>query len=101
MAVALLLGSLGLFPLLGKSFMPTMKEGALTPQINRVPSISLDESIRILEACSEEDVQALPKSKHMERSKCVDELRALLKKLSASLAGLENFLRRNFSPVIY
>ncbi|MEH3086830.1 MAG: CusA/CzcA family heavy metal efflux RND transporter [Xylophilus ampelinus] len=46
-AVALLLGSLALFPFLGKSFMPTMKEGALTPQINRVPSISLDESIRM------------------------------------------------------
>lgn len=46
-AVGLLLLSLGLFPLLGKSFMPTMKEGALTPQINRVPSISLDESIRM------------------------------------------------------
>ncbi|WP_375184183.1 efflux RND transporter permease subunit [Aquabacterium sp.] len=46
-AVGLLLGSLALFPLLGKSFMPTMKEGALTPQINRVPSISLDESIRM------------------------------------------------------
>ncbi|HQQ70666.1 MAG TPA: CusA/CzcA family heavy metal efflux RND transporter [Alicycliphilus sp.] len=46
-AVALLLGSLALFPLLGKSFMPTMKEGALTPQINRVPSISLEESIRM------------------------------------------------------
>src|SRR5450830_657567 len=46
-AVGLLLGSLALFPLLGKSFMPTMKEGALTPQINRVPNISLDESIRM------------------------------------------------------
>lgn len=46
-SVALLFGSLALFPLLGKSFMPTMKEGALTPQINRVPSISLDESIRM------------------------------------------------------
>lgn len=46
-AVGLLLGSLALFPWLGKSFMPTMKEGALTPQINRVPSISLDESIRM------------------------------------------------------
>lgn len=46
-AVALLLGSLALSPFLGKSFMPTMKEGALTPQINRVPSISLDESIRL------------------------------------------------------
>ena len=46
-SVGLLLGSLALFPLLGKSFMPTMKEGALTPQINRVPSISLEESIRM------------------------------------------------------
>ncbi len=46
-SVLLLLASLALFPLLGKSFMPTMKEGALTPQINRVPSISLDESIRM------------------------------------------------------
>ena len=46
-AVGLLVASLALFPLLGKSFMPTMKEGALTPQINRVPSISLDESIRM------------------------------------------------------
>ncbi len=46
-AVAVLLGSMALFPLLGKSFMPTMKEGALTPQINRVPSISLEESIRM------------------------------------------------------
>jgi cobalt-zinc-cadmium resistance protein CzcA len=46
-AVALLLLSLALFPFLGKSFMPIMKEGALTPQVIRVPSISLDESIRI------------------------------------------------------
>ncbi|MFM7026356.1 MAG: efflux RND transporter permease subunit [Limnohabitans sp.] len=46
-SVLLLLGSLALFPMLGKSFMPVMKEGALTPQINRVPSISLDESIRM------------------------------------------------------
>ena len=46
-ALALLATSLALFPFLGKSFMPTMKEGALTPQINRVPSISLDESLRI------------------------------------------------------
>ncbi len=46
-AFGLLLASVALFPFLGKSFMPTMKEGALTPQINRVPSISLDESIRL------------------------------------------------------
>ncbi|MBU3724149.1 MAG: efflux RND transporter permease subunit, partial [Burkholderiaceae bacterium] len=46
-AVGLLLLSLALFPFLGKSFMPIMKEGALTPQVIRVPSISLDESIRL------------------------------------------------------
>lgn len=58
-SVALLLGSLALFPLLGKSFMPTMKEGALTPQINRVPSISLDESIR-MEMAAMKEVAKVP-----------------------------------------
>ena len=46
-AVALLLGSLSLFPLLGKSFIPTMKEGNIVPQIIRVPSIALDESLKV------------------------------------------------------
>ncbi len=58
-SVGLLLGSLALFPLLGKSFMPTMKEGALTPQINRVPSISLDESIR-MEMAAMKEVAKVP-----------------------------------------
>jgi len=58
-AVGLLLFSLALFPFLGKSFMPTMKEGALTPQINRVPSISLDESIR-LEMAAMKSVAEVP-----------------------------------------
>jgi cobalt-zinc-cadmium resistance protein CzcA len=38
---------LGLFPLLGTAFIPEMKEGSLVPGINRVPNISLDESIKI------------------------------------------------------
>ncbi len=46
-AVGLLLGSLALFPLLGKSFMPVMKEGAIVPAIIRVPSISIQESIKM------------------------------------------------------
>jgi heavy metal efflux system protein len=33
--------------LLGKSFIPTMKEGNIVPQIIRVPSISLDESLKV------------------------------------------------------
>ncbi len=46
-AVALLGTSFALFPFLGKSFIPTLKEGALTPVIIRVPSISLEESIEM------------------------------------------------------
>ncbi len=46
-AIGLLGLSFILFPLLGKAFIPTMKEGALTPVIIRVPSISLDESIKM------------------------------------------------------
>lgn len=46
-AVLLFLGSLALFPLLGKSFIPTMKEGSIVPQIIRVPSISLEESLKV------------------------------------------------------
>ncbi|MEN9513600.1 MAG: hypothetical protein RIQ95_228 [Pseudomonadota bacterium] len=46
-AISLLVGSFALFPLLGKSFIPTMKEGSIVPQIIRVPSISIEESIKI------------------------------------------------------
>ncbi|SFH26976.1 cobalt-zinc-cadmium resistance protein CzcA [Nitrosospira sp. Nsp14] len=37
--------AVGLFPLLGKSFIPIMREGAVTPVIIRVPSISLEEAV--------------------------------------------------------
>ncbi len=46
-SIALLVGSLSLFPLLGKAFIPTMKEGNITPAIIRVPNISLEESLNI------------------------------------------------------
>ncbi len=46
-AAALLIISFFLFPFLGKSFIPVMKEGALTPVIIRAPSISLENSINI------------------------------------------------------
>ncbi|SFN28805.1 cobalt-zinc-cadmium resistance protein CzcA [Nitrosospira briensis] len=46
-AIGLLALSFALFPLLGKSFIPIMQEGAVTPVIIRVPSISLDEAIEI------------------------------------------------------
>jgi cobalt-zinc-cadmium resistance protein CzcA len=46
-AVLLLLLSLALVPFLGTEFIPVMDEGSLSPQIIRLPSISLDESINI------------------------------------------------------
>ena len=46
-AVVLLVTSFMLVPFLGKSFIPTLKEGSITPSIIRMPSISLNESIQI------------------------------------------------------
>jgi len=46
-AVALLAGSLALFPFLGKEFMPTLQEGTIMFRITGIPSTSLDESIRV------------------------------------------------------
>lgn len=45
LSLGLLMLSVSLFPFLGKSFIPTLQEGALTPQINRVASISLAEAV--------------------------------------------------------
>ncbi|WP_374243879.1 efflux RND transporter permease subunit [Zoogloea sp.] len=46
-AVAAFAASLAVIPFLGKSFIPTMQEGALTPVIVRAPNISLDESLKM------------------------------------------------------
>ena len=46
-AAGVLLGSLALFPLLGKEFMPNLKEGAIMWRVTSIPSASLDESIDI------------------------------------------------------
>jgi cobalt-zinc-cadmium resistance protein CzcA len=42
-----LLGSLLLVPFLGGEFIPILEEGSLTPQVFRLPDISLDNSVRI------------------------------------------------------
>jgi cobalt-zinc-cadmium resistance protein CzcA len=47
MSVILLLTSLALFPFLGTEFIPSLDEGSLTPQVIRLPSISLPESIEM------------------------------------------------------
>ena len=46
-SIGSLLLAIGLYPMLGKSFIPIMKEGSVTPVIIRSPSISLDEAIKV------------------------------------------------------
>ncbi|GKS56968.1 cytochrome-c peroxidase [Nitrospira sp.] len=46
-ALGLLAGSIVLFPFLGTEFIPILNEGSLAPQTIRLPSISLDQSIKI------------------------------------------------------
>jgi len=40
-------GAVALIPYLGTSFIPEMKEGTISPNFDRVPNISLDESIKM------------------------------------------------------
>lgn len=46
-SVALFVAAIALFPFLGTSFIPEMKEGSVSPNIDRVPNISLDESLKM------------------------------------------------------
>ena len=47
LALGVLGASLSLIPSLGTAFIPEMMEGSIVPGINRAPSMSLDESIRL------------------------------------------------------
>ncbi|RIX49095.1 MAG: efflux RND transporter permease subunit [Rhodocyclales bacterium GT-UBC] len=47
LAVGAFVLTLGMLPFLGTAFIPEMKEGSVVPGINRVPNISLDESIKM------------------------------------------------------
>lgn len=58
-SVGSLLLAIGLYPLLGKSFIPIMKEGSVTPVIIRAPSISLEEAIK-LEIEAMQRIAAIP-----------------------------------------
>ena len=46
-STVIVLASLSLLPFVGREFIPILEEGALTPQIVRLPSVSLEESIAI------------------------------------------------------
>ncbi len=45
--IVLFIGALCIFPFLGTAFIPEMAEGTLSPNADRVPNISLDESLKM------------------------------------------------------
>ena len=46
-STAIVLASMALVPFIGREFIPLLEEGALTPQVVRLPSVSLPESIEM------------------------------------------------------
>jgi heavy metal efflux system protein len=47
LSLVLFAASMSLFPYFGTSFIPEMKEGTISPNADRVPNISLEESLRL------------------------------------------------------
>src|SRR5262249_37641092 len=47
LALLLFVATMALFPFLGASFIPELKEGTISPNADRVPNISLDESVKM------------------------------------------------------
>lgn len=46
-AVVAFMATIAIVPLLGTSFIPEMKEGSIVPALDRVPNISLEESVKL------------------------------------------------------
>jgi cobalt-zinc-cadmium resistance protein CzcA len=63
-AVLLFVAAIALFPYLGTSFIPELKEGTISPNADRVPNISLDESVK-LEMEAHQLVKTVPGIKYV------------------------------------
>ena len=59
-ALVLLAVAVALYPFVGKSFMPTLDEGDLLVQLEKLPSISLEESLAIDQRVQEVLMQRIP-----------------------------------------
>tara|TARA_R110002126_G_scaffold7189_10_gene35667 strand:- start:19498 stop:22098 length:2601 start_codon:yes stop_codon:yes gene_type:complete len=73
-AFALLIVSLGLFSLVGKTFMPTLDEGDIILQLEKSPSISLAASIAIDKQIQQTLLAAVPEIKQMVARTGADEI---------------------------
>jgi len=63
-AILLFAGSLALVPFLGTSFIPEFKEGTISPNMDRAPNISLDESLQ-MEAEAVREIRKIPGVQHV------------------------------------
>ncbi|MGE3957828.1 MAG: efflux RND transporter permease subunit [Vicinamibacterales bacterium] len=63
-SVAVFVAAMSLFPYLGTSFIPELKEGTISPNMDRVPNIALDESIK-MEAEAMQKLRTLPGVKYV------------------------------------
>ena len=73
-AVVALLAAAGAFGLLGKSFMPTMDEGDLIMQLEKLPSIGLEQTIAIDSAVQRAILERVPEVKAIVARAGSDEL---------------------------
>jgi cobalt-zinc-cadmium resistance protein CzcA len=73
-AGALLISALAAFPFIGKTFMPTMDEGDLIVQLEKLPSINLETSIRIDRAVERALLEAVPEIRRIVARTGSDEL---------------------------
>lgn len=73
-AFSLLIISLGLFSLVGKTFMPTLDEGDIILQLEKSPSISLDASIAIDKQIQQTLLSQIPEIKQMVARTGADEI---------------------------
>ncbi|MCL2524082.1 MAG: CusA/CzcA family heavy metal efflux RND transporter [Betaproteobacteria bacterium] len=73
-AVGALVVALALFPLIGKSFMPTLDEGDIIMQLEKLPSINLAQSIAIDQAIQKDVLARVPEVKSIVARAGSDEL---------------------------
>ncbi len=73
-AAGLLLVALATFPFIGKTFMPTMDEGDLIVQLEKLPSINLETSIRLDQAVERALLAEVPEIKRIVARTGSDEL---------------------------
>ncbi|MCG9714039.1 CusA/CzcA family heavy metal efflux RND transporter [Shewanella insulae] len=73
-AFSLLIVSLGLFSLVGKTFMPTLDEGDIILQLEKSPSISLEASIAIDKQIQQTLLSKVPEIKQMVARTGADEI---------------------------